>query len=91
LTWHKIYNILNIKVELTLPYVLRHSKTQSDPPLIGFCLYMGYNLYMAPKHFGKVMHTPYFRMDQQVLSNCKCLECRIENFFIKFFKEKRKK
>ena len=43
---------------------------------------------MSPKHFGKVMTTPYFRMDQQVLSLCKCLECRIENLFIRFFNKK---
>ena len=44
---------------------------------------------MSPKHFGKVMNTPYFRMDQQVLSLCKCFECRIENFFIRFFNMKK--
>jgi hypothetical protein len=46
---------------------------------------------MTPKHFSKVMHTPYFRMDQQVLSNCKCLECKVENLFIKFFNKKQRK
>ena len=46
---------------------------------------------MTPTHFGKVMRTPYFRMDQQVLSPCKCLECRLENFFIKFFNRRKTK
>ena len=40
---------------------------------------------MSPKHFQKVMNSPYFRMDNQVPSICKCFECRIENLFIKFF------
>jgi hypothetical protein len=44
---------------------------------------------MSPKHFQKVMNSPYFRMDNQVQSTCKCFECRVENLFIKFFNIKK--
>ncbi len=46
---------------------------------------------MAPKHFQSVMMSPYFRMDNQKPSKCKCLECKIENLFIKFFNKNRTK
>ena len=44
---------------------------------------------MTPKHFHKVMQSPYFRIDNQTQSKCKCLECKIENLFIRFFNKKR--
>jgi hypothetical protein len=46
---------------------------------------------MTPNHFHRVMQTPYFRMENQAPLKCKCLECKIENFFIRFFNKNRTK
>ena len=67
-----------------------HNKTQSDPPLIGFCHYWVYNIYMSPRHFSKVMHSPYFLSDHyKEESPGGILETKIENFFKKIFKKEK--
>lgn len=43
-----------------------------------------------PRHFQKVMQSPYFIMDKTGIQRCPCFKCKLEAFFIKFFEKKEK-
>jgi hypothetical protein len=44
-----------------------------------------------PRHFANTMRSPYFQIEErQNPVKCKCISCKIENLFKRWFNPKRK-